>query len=128
MADIPDGVAELLTAEPRTAHLATCRDGRPHVAPVWYLYDDGVVTVVTGGRKLADLRANPSVSLSVENADRGQPEWTATLRGTATVIRDADTFAAVNRRINRKYGADEDAWTKNTVVWIAVGSATLRRY
>lgn len=128
MADIPAGVSGRLTAEPRTAHLATCRDGRPHVAPVWYLYDDGVVRIVTGGRKLADIRDNPSVSLSVQEAERGQPEWTVTLRGTATVVEDAEEFAAVNRAINRKYGADEDAWEENTFVRIEVGSASLRAY
>jgi PPOX class probable F420-dependent enzyme len=128
MAAIPDGVSDRLTSEPLTAHLATCRDGRPHVAPVWYLYDDGVVRIVTAGRKLADLRANPHVSLSVEKAERGRPEWTATLRGTATVVGDADACAEVTRAINRKYGADEDAWAENTLVEIEVGSASLRTY
>lgn len=128
MADIPRGVSDRLTSEPLTAHLATCRDGRPHVAPVWYLYEDGVVRIVTGGRKLADLRANPYVSLSVEKAERGQPEWTVTLRGTATVLQDPDEFEAVNRAINRKYGASQDAWAENTYVRIAVGSASLRTY
>src|ERR1019366_10454008 len=50
-----------LTASPaRTAKLATVRaDGRPHVAPVWYLVDDdGTVVFSTGsstvkGRNLA---------------------------------------------------------------------------
>ena len=128
MAEIPPGVAERLTGAPLTAHLATCRDGKPHVAPVWYLYDDGVVRVVTAGRKLADLRANPYVSLSVEKSERGRPEWTATLRGTATVVEDSDAFEVANREINRKYGAEDDAWVENTLVRIDVGSATLKTY
>jgi nitroimidazol reductase NimA-like FMN-containing flavoprotein (pyridoxamine 5'-phosphate oxidase superfamily) len=49
MADIPAGVSERLTAGPRAAHLATCRDGRPHAAPVWFRYADGVVEVTTTG-------------------------------------------------------------------------------
>jgi nitroimidazol reductase NimA-like FMN-containing flavoprotein (pyridoxamine 5'-phosphate oxidase superfamily) len=128
MADIPDGVAERLTAAPRSAHLATARDGRPHVAPVWYLYDDGVVEIVTSGRKLADIRENPYVSLSVEASERGVPEWTITLRGTARVIEDEGAFESVNREINRKYGAEEDDWHDNTLVRIEVGSASLRTY
>ncbi|MFB6217764.1 MAG: pyridoxamine 5'-phosphate oxidase family protein [Halobacteriaceae archaeon] len=127
MADIA-AATDRLQGERLTAHLGTCRDGRPHVAPVWYLYEDGVVKVVTAGRKLADLRANPYVSLSVEASEGGHPEWTVTLRGTATVVEDEDAFAAVNRRINRKYGADPDDWTDNTLVRIEVGSATLRTY
>jgi PPOX class probable F420-dependent enzyme len=128
MGDVPERVAELLAAEPLTAHLATCRDGRPHVAPVWYLYDDGVVSIVTTGRKLADVRVNPYVSLSVEKAERGLPEWTVTLRGTADVVDDRDAFERVNGRINRKYGVGDEAWEENTLVRIDVGSASYRTY
>jgi PPOX class probable F420-dependent enzyme len=129
MSAVPDAVEALLTAEPTVAHLGTCRDGRPHVAPVWFHYEDGVVEVVTEGRKLADLRANPYVSLSVERSTRGDPEWMVSLRGTATIVEDDEAFRAANRRINRKYGADEDAWAaENTLVRIAVGSASYRTY
>jgi len=128
MADVPPKVAERLAAEPLTAHLATCRDGRPHVAPVWYLYEDGVVRIVTAGRKLADIRANPYVSVSIEKSERGLPEWTATLRGTAEVVDDRDAFESVNARINRKYGVGDDAWKENTLVRIVIGSASFRAY
>jgi nitroimidazol reductase NimA-like FMN-containing flavoprotein (pyridoxamine 5'-phosphate oxidase superfamily) len=128
MGDVPTRVAELVTAEPLTAHLATCRDGRPHVAPVWYLYDDGVVSIVTTGRKLADIRANPYVSLSIEKSERGLPEWTVTLRGTADAVDDREAFERVNGRINRKYSVGGDAWEENTLVRIDVGSASFRTY
>jgi PPOX class probable F420-dependent enzyme len=128
MADVPPELADRLTAEPLTTHLATCRDGKPHVAPVWYLYEDGVVQIVTTGRKLADIRANPYVSLSVEKSERGLPEWTATLRGTAEVVDDRDAFERVNRRINEKYNVGNDAWEENTLVRIDVGSASYRTY
>lgn len=128
MAEVPTDVAELLTSEPLTAHIATCRDGRPHVAPVWYLYEDGDVWIVTSGRKLADIRVNPYVSLSIEKSERGLPEWTATLRGTASVVDDGDAFERVNERINRKYTVDDGAWEDNTLVRIDVGSANYRTY
>jgi nitroimidazol reductase NimA-like FMN-containing flavoprotein (pyridoxamine 5'-phosphate oxidase superfamily) len=65
---VPTEVERLLTSEPLLAHLATCTDGRPHVAPLWYRCDDSVVEVVTAGRKLADIRENPYVALSVEKS------------------------------------------------------------
>jgi hypothetical protein len=37
------------------------------------------------------------------------PEWTATLRGTASVVDDGDAFERVNGRINRKYDVNGDA-------------------
>ncbi|MFB6152190.1 MAG: hypothetical protein ABEJ40_10325 [Haloarculaceae archaeon] len=61
-------------------------------------------------------------------AEAGIPEWTVTLRGTATVVEDDEQTAAANRRINRRYGVDPDAWRENTLVRIDVGSASWTRY
>ena len=130
MGVLSDEAANRLTDEPLVAHLATCSGGRPHVAPLWYRYDADAETVelVTTGRKLANLRENPRVSLSVVKEERGDPEWSVTLFGTATVVDDDDAFREANRRINRKYGAEEDAWTENTLVRVDVGSASYRTY
>jgi len=130
MVAVSDDVIERIADARLTAHLATARDGRPHVAPVWYLYDetDGAIRIVTAGRKLADIRANPYVSLSIEQSDAGVPEWTVTLHGQATVVDDPQQFDRVNQQINRKYGVEDDSWDDNTLVEIAVGSAALRTY
>jgi nitroimidazol reductase NimA-like FMN-containing flavoprotein (pyridoxamine 5'-phosphate oxidase superfamily) len=127
---VPPALERLLTDDPVTAHLATAVDDRPHVAPVWFRYDgDDVVELVTGGRKLANVRENPRVALSVERAEDGLPEWTATLFGTATVVDDEATTRAATRRINRRYGVEEDAWREeNTLVRVDVGSASHRTY
>ncbi len=118
----------LLTGEPRIGHLATCRGGAPHVAPLWYNVDDGVIEIATTGRKLANLRANPRVALSVQQADEGHPQWGVTVQGTATVVDDEDEGRALVRRINRRYGTDEDAWMENTAVRIEVGTSASWRY
>ncbi|WP_267641137.1 pyridoxamine 5'-phosphate oxidase family protein [Haloarchaeobius amylolyticus] len=129
MATVSPDIEERLTRDPpRVAYLSTCTDDRPHVAPVWYHYEDGEIEIVTTGRKLANLRANPRVSLAVSAETGGVPEWTVTLRGTATVVDDAAETAEANARINRRYGVAEDAWSENVLVRIAVGSASLRTY
>ena len=126
---VPPEAERLLTGEPVAAHLATCTDGRPHVAPLWFHYADGVVELVTTGRKLANLRENPRVSLSIQKAEGGVPEWTVTLLGTATVADDEAATREANRRINRRYGVPEDAWEgENTLVRVDVGSASYRTY
>jgi nitroimidazol reductase NimA-like FMN-containing flavoprotein (pyridoxamine 5'-phosphate oxidase superfamily) len=125
---VPPEIEELLTGDPLAAYLATSSDDRPHVAPVWYRYEDGTVEVLTTGRKLANLRANPRVSLAVQRGPAASPEWTVTLLGTATVVEDEAATRDANRRINRKYGADDDAWSGNTLVRIDVGSASYRTY
>lgn len=140
---VPDEAAALLTSEPVVAHLATCTGGRPHVAPLWFRYvgsgddaetpsddDRDVVEVMTTGRKLADLRENPRVALSVQHDEDGHPQWRVVLRGTATVVEDQDETRAANRAINRKYSADDpDAWLEeNTLVRIAVGSVSYETF
>lgn len=129
MADAVDSeTEELLTSEPLMAHLATCRDGRPHVAPLWYRYEDGVVELVTTGTKLRNVRENPKVALSVQKDEGGRAEWMVTLLGTATVVDDEAETRAATRKINEKYGVDSDAWDENVLVRIDVGSASSQTY
>ncbi|MGM0591134.1 MAG: pyridoxamine 5'-phosphate oxidase family protein [Halobacteriota archaeon] len=128
MVPVPAAVEELLTSEPVMAHLATCVDGRPHVAPVWYDYADGTIELLTTGRKLANVRANPRVALSIQKDDGGDPQWMVSLLGTATVVDDETATREATRRINRKYGAPESAWRENRLVRVDVGSATHRVY
>jgi nitroimidazol reductase NimA-like FMN-containing flavoprotein (pyridoxamine 5'-phosphate oxidase superfamily) len=126
--DVPPEAERLLTSEPVIAHLATSTDDRPHVAPVWYHYDDGVVEVLTTGRKLADVRENPRVALSVQKDEGGRAEWMVSLHGTATVVESEAAAREAAGRINPKYGASEDAWSGNTLVRIEVGSASYETY
>ena len=123
---IPPDARELLTSEPLVAHLATCRNDRPHAAPIWYVVRDDAIEIATTGRKLANLRENPRVALSIQKVTEGDPRWGMTVRGTATVV--ADESEAINRRLNAKYGADEDAWAGNTGVRIDVGSVDYWTY
>jgi PPOX class probable F420-dependent enzyme len=124
---MPDALSEaavdLLTSGAHVAHLATSHEDRPHVAPVWYTYHEGAVELVTTGKKLENIRHNPRVALSVQDADEGDANWGVTLRGTATVAEDDAAASAIHRRVNDRYGADEDEWPENTAVRIEVGSA-----
>jgi len=115
---------ELLTSEPLVGHLATCHDGNPHVAPLWYNVHQHVIEITTTGQKLENLRSNPRVALSVQKAVDGDPEWGVTVQGTATVLDDEAT-AAARRRVNRRYGVREGAWSENVGVRIDVGSDTV---
>ncbi len=128
MPTIPPQVEELVTSEPLMAHLATCSEGRPHVAPVWYDYDDGTLEVLTTGRKLANLRANPRAAVSVQKDDGGDAQWMVTLLGSATVVEDEAATREATRRINEKYGVPADAYEGNTLVRIDVGSASYQTY
>jgi len=104
----PD-VESLIADAPVSAHVATAVDDRPHVAPVWYGYRDDVLYFLTGGRKLENLRRNPRVAISIEDADRGDVNWNVTLLGRASVTEDPDRIDWASGWIYDRYENDEDS-------------------
>ena len=120
---VPEEVEERIAGATLSVHVATSVDNRPHVAPVWYLYDDGVVSFVTSGRKLRNIRQNPRVALSIEKGDESGVEWTVTMLGTATVYDDPDQVGPVQRRIDEKYDNDVD-YGFQPLVEVEVGSTS----
>ena len=127
--EVPAAVEKRLTDATVPATMATCVDGRPHAAPLWYRYEDGVVEILTTGQKLENIRRNPKVALSIERDDEGMPEWEVTILGTAKIIEDDEVAREANRKLNRKYGVDEDAWEgENTLVRIEIGSVSYKEW
>ena len=58
----------MFLSRPNPAVIATVhRDGRPHTAATWYLWDDGhvLVNMDEGRKRLEHLRNDPRVSLTV---------------------------------------------------------------
>lgn len=105
---VPAEVESLIAEAPVSAHLATSVDDRPHVAPVWYGYRDGVLYFMTGGRKLSNVRRNPRVAVSIERASGGDVDWNVTLLGRATVSDDTDRMDWASGWIYDRYEDDGD--------------------
>ncbi len=145
---VPEAVETRIRDAPVSAHLATSVGDRPHVAPVWYGYRDGVLYVITGGQKLANVRANDRVSLSIESVEEGVVEWTVTLLGRATVVEDRERIEWAEGWIYDRYpggddvdveeseageGAEDEAESDDpdleyALLEIAIGSASLSTY
>ena len=104
---VPAEVESFIAGAPVSAHLATSVDDRPHIAPVWYGYREGVLYFITGGRKLANLRRNPRVAVSIEQARDGDVDWNVTLLGRATVHDDTDRIDWASDWIYDKYETDD---------------------
>jgi PPOX class probable F420-dependent enzyme len=72
------------------------RDGSPHTAATWYLWENGrvLVNMDEGRKRLEHLRADPRVSITV----LGKDDWyhQVTLRGRASLEPDPD-FEAIDR-------------------------------
>jgi PPOX class probable F420-dependent enzyme len=108
----PENVWAFLVALPvRTAKLATVRaDGRPHVAPVWYvLDDDGSLLFNTGEAtvKGRNLRRDPRVALCVE--DDRPPFSFVTMEGVVEISDDLDEVRQLASRIGGRYMGAERA-------------------
>src|SRR5450755_2300074 len=84
-----------------------CPDGRPHVVPVWGLWQDDALWFSAGlqSRKARNLEAEPRCSITTDNAH--QP---VVVDGVAERITDLDRVAgfadALNRKYATQYGAD----------------------
>lgn len=100
-----------LTAEPpRTGKLATVRkDGRPHVAPIWFdVDDDGSIVFTTGADTLKgqSIRRDPRVCLCVD--DERPPFSFVVVEGKVDVSEDLDEMLVWATRIGGRYmGADK---------------------
>lgn len=94
----------------RTAKVATTRpDGRPHVAPVWFLVEEGRVVFITGAESVKgrNLRRTGRAALVVD--DEEPPFSFVMVEGEVELEDDADAMLPVATRIARRYMGAEQA-------------------
>jgi PPOX class probable F420-dependent enzyme len=79
-----------------------CPDGRPHVMPVWGVWDDGRLWFSSGlrSRKARNLAADPRCTLTTDDA-----RDPVVLEGVAERLTDAGRIAAFVDTVNAKYDA-----------------------
>jgi len=106
MAKLNQQETEQFLAHPRIAHLATLRpSGTPHVAPVWFLWDQGRAWVMADGGavKVRNIKGNPAVTLSIATPDR--PLSYVVLEGRAQI--NVDDLPRVVERMCVLYDGPE---------------------
>jgi PPOX class probable F420-dependent enzyme len=84
-------------------------DGRPHLVPVWFLWDGAAILIFSkpAAQKVRNLRHSPQVMLALDSADEG--EAVVLLEGRAELLGDdaprstlpayAEKYAALMARI-----------------------------
>ena len=106
----PEHVA-FLSEGTRTGKLGyVAADGRPLVAPVWFVVEDGALVFNTGGAtaKGRALRRDPRVVIVVD--DQQPPYSFVQVQGTASIVDDdPDDLLATATRIAARYMGDEQA-------------------
>ena len=113
MVEIPEEVVDLIKGKPLIASFATSVDEQPHVAPVWYNYEDGKIQISKKKKKAKNAKKNPKVALSIEKNKNGIPKGMVTFQGTAEIKSDKKVLKRVNRNIYSNYlGEDMDEWNE----------------
>ena len=106
MAKLSQQETERFLAQPRIAHLATLRPaGTPHVAPVWFLWDQGRAWIMAdaGAVKVRNVKGNPAVTLSIATSER--PLSYVVLEGRAQI--NSEDLARVVERMCVLYDGPE---------------------
>jgi PPOX class probable F420-dependent enzyme len=119
MAELSAEVVEFLSAGTRTGMLGyVAADGRPLVAPVWFVVDDGQLVFNTG-RDTSKGRALVRDSRVVVCADDPHPPYSfVQVQGVATVTEDPHDLLDIATRTGARYmGADraEEFGRRNAV-------------
>ncbi len=110
---------DFLTEGTRTAKLATVRvDGRPHVAPIWFVLDGDDLVFNTGAATVKGkaLQRDPRVTLCID--DERPPFAYVIVEGTAAIDTDLEEMLTWATRIGSRYmGADraEEFGRRNAV-------------
>ncbi len=94
--------------EPNVAVLSTVGPGgRAHAAPIWYLYEDGVLIMSTGrgSQKHRNVEAQPEITLVVDR--RSLPYYAVMAQGRAEIgprLADGDRLKMAVRYLGEELG------------------------
>ena len=107
---ISDELRAFLLEGTRTAKVATVREnGRPHVAPVWFILDGDTIVFTTWHEtmKARNIRRTGQVSLAVD--DQTPPYSFAIIDGMAELSDDLRQLEYWATEIARRYMGEEQA-------------------
>lgn len=102
--DTPDA----FLVQPNVAVLASIdRRGRPHAAPIWYLYEDGELIISTGrgSRKHRNVEANPDVTVVADR--RTVPYYAVMVHGRVEIgerLSDEQRLRMATRYLGEELG------------------------
>ena len=103
---------EFLATGTRTAKVAwVASDGRPHVAPIWFIVEDGDMLFNTSAEagKSRAMQRDPRISLVVDIEE--PPYAFVKVDGTVEITEDPDELLRVATLIGGRYMGAEEAET-----------------
>lgn len=107
MRELTKAEIDAFLAQPLIARIATVRrDGRPHIAPIWFVWDGETLCMETSPRflKVKNLKHNPHCAISIDITEGGLRFKAVVLEGEAELLEDDQEFARQTAaRIYTKY-------------------------
>ena len=99
-------VQEFLTSGAKVLQVATIgRDGAPHLAPMWFVVDDGRVVFrsFTKSQKIVNLQRDPRLTVLVETGDTYETLRGVMIKGRAELVDDPDYVLEIYGRLGARY-------------------------
>ena len=83
-------------------------DGTAHIAPIWYVYENGKFYLSTGpqSRKVRNIRANSKVAFCVDVGEAFYDLKAVVGKGTARILTDKKFNDEIGKKILLKYLGD----------------------
>ncbi len=101
---------EFLSRSTYTGKLATIRaDGRPHIAPIWFLVDGDSIIFMTGKSTVKGVNMHRDNRIAFCVDDQNPPFSFAIIEGTVELIENAPDQLQWSTRIAARYMGEERA-------------------
>lgn len=87
-------------------HVATIgRDGRPHLAPMWFVVDDGrlVFRSFSKSQKIVNLRRDPRLTVLLETGNAYEELRGAMIKGSARLVDDPEYVLGIYGKLAARY-------------------------
>ena len=113
---------ELLTTE-RSLRIGTVgNNGMPHVAPMWFVWDDGAIWLnsLIRSKRTKDLAAGSPVALCVDAGHDYAELRGAVLYGTPEEITDEALTTEARKLFGKKYWNIEEVPVTKSHIWLRV--------
>ena len=107
----PDEVQAFLESHGTLQVATNGPDGRPHLAPMWYVVEDGRVVFrsFTKSQKIVNLQRDPKLTVLVEEGEAYAELRGVMIKGTARLDTDPDRVLALYGQLAAKYAMVGDA-------------------
>jgi len=104
--------------------VATSHDNIPHVKPVSYLYEDGVIFIATDydTRMYKNLIKNPNAALSID-IYKDKSHKAVCMQGKVTIIENGKEFSKLYKKFHDRFEwVRNQPWDENEAPFIKVVS------